>query len=142
MHDADVLVELEPENCRAVLSQHGIVLVKCWAASCGTCRELAPVYAKLADKHSQHTFATLDTMAEDELTSSLGIVHVPTLMLYRDGILLFKQAGGFDEARLEDIISQAEALDMDAVRADMEKDSAEGPNRRPTKPLSPGWRRL
>ena len=63
------------------------------------------------------------------MTSTLEIVHVPTLMLYRDGILLFKQPGNFDEARLEDVIAQAEALDMDMVRADIERERAE-----PSKP--------
>ena len=116
------LVQLTVGNYRSILTQHGIVLVDCWARSCGACKVLGPIYAKVAERHSQHTFAKLDTLAEDELTSTLDIVHVPTLLLYRDSILLFKQAGNFDEARLEDIIAQAAALDMDAVRADIESE--------------------
>ena len=121
------LEELTEAECRSILSRQGIVLVDCWALSCGACKVLGPIYAKVAERYPQHTFAKLDTLAEVELTSALEIVHVPTLMLYRDGLLLFKQPGNFDEARLEDIIAQAEALDMDAVRADMERDGPASP---------------
>ena len=120
-----VLVELGQDNCRSVLGQNGIVLVDCWASSCGACKVLGPIYAKVAERYPQHTFAKLDTLVEDELTSTLVIAHIPTLLLYRDGILLFNQAGNFDEPRLEDIISQAEALDMDMVRAEIERERSE-----------------
>jgi thioredoxin 1 len=119
------LVDLTLENYHSVLSQSGIVLVDCWASSCGACKVLGPIYRKVAEGHPNHTFAKLDTLAEEQLTSDLSVVHVPTLMLYRDGILLFKQAGNFDEARLKDIISQGEALDMDMVRAEIERERAE-----------------
>ena len=79
-----------------------------------------PIFEKAAERRPEHTFAKLDTMVEEKLTSTLGISHIPTLMLYREGVLLFKQEGNFDEARLEDIVAQAEALDMNAVRADIE----------------------
>lgn len=118
------LVQLTEANCRGILAQHGIVLVHCWASSCGACAILDPIYTDVSARFPQHTFTKLDTLTEDELTSNLGIVHVPTLMLYRDGILLFKQAGNFDEARLDDIIAQAESLDMDMVRADIEGDNS------------------
>jgi len=128
MHQSSAAVEgITEESCRSILSRSGIVLVDCWASSCGACKVLGPIYEKVAERHPQHTFAKLDTLAEVELTSALEIVHVPTLMLYRDGILLFKQPGNFDEARLEDIIAQAEALDMDAVRADMESEGPASP---------------
>ena len=120
------LVDLNSENYRSILARPGIVLVDCWASSCGACKVLGPLYLKVAENYPQHTFAKLDTLAEEELTSNLEIVHVPTLMLYQDGILLFKQAGNFDEARLSDIIGQAEALDMDLVRAEMERERSGG----------------
>jgi thioredoxin 1 len=116
------LTVLTKENCRAVLSEDGIVFVQCWSPACGACVAEGSVYAAVAGKHPQHTFAKLDTQAERELSSQLEIVHVPTLLLYRDGILLFKQAGNFDEARLEDIIAQVEGLNMDDVRAEMERE--------------------
>jgi thioredoxin 1 len=135
MNDSNaVLVELGKANYRSILAQDGVVLVDCWASSCGACKELGPIYAKVAEKKSQHTFAKLDTMSESELTSSLGVVHVPTLMLYRAGILLFKQAGNFDEDRLEDIIAQAEKLDMAVVRADIERQSSEARSRQVDRP--------
>lgn len=118
------LVSLTQENCRSVLARQTIVLVECWASHCGACAILDPIYSGIAEDYPQHTFAKLDIMAEDELTSELGIVHTPTLLLYRDGILLFKQAGNVDEDRLRDIIAQAEALDMDMVRADIEKENS------------------
>jgi len=125
-----MLVELTQENCRVTLIRDDIVLADCWASSCGACKVLGPIYAKVAEMHPQHTFAKLDTLVEDDLTSALDIVNVPTLLLYRDGILLFKQEGNFDEARLEDIIAQAEAIDMDAVRAEMEREGTEVPQPR------------
>ena len=98
-----MIVNLSQDNYRSILGQDGIVLVDCWASSCGACKVLGPIYAKVAESYPQHTFAKLDTLAEDELVSTLGIAHVPTLLLYQDGILLFNQAGNFDEPRLEDI---------------------------------------
>ena len=121
------LVELSQDNYRSILGQKGIVLVECWASSCGACKVLGPIYATVAERYPQHAFAKLDTLAQDELTSTLGIAHVPTLLLYRDGILLFNQAGNFDEARLDDIISQAKSLDMDMVRAEIERERSEAP---------------
>ena len=118
------LINLTKDNRRSVLAQDGIVLVECWASSCGACAILDPIFSEVAERFPQHTFAKLDIMAEDELTAELGILHTPTLLLYRDGIPLFKQAGNFDQARLEDIIAQAEALDMDMVRADIERENS------------------
>ena len=122
-----MIVKLNQDNYRSILGQDGIVLVDCWASSCGAWKILGPIYAKVAERYPQHTFAKLDTLAEDELVSTLGIAHVPTLLLYQDGILLFNQAGNFDEPRLEDIIAQAEALDMDMVRTEIERERSEAP---------------
>jgi thioredoxin 1 len=116
------LVDLNGSNVREILSQDGIVLVECWASSCGACSVLNPIFEHISDTFPQHNFAKLDTIAEDELSKSLEILHVPSLLLYRDGILLFKQAGNFDEDRLIDIINQAEALDMEMVRADLDRE--------------------
>ena len=118
-------LELTEHNCRSILERKGVVLVDCWASSCGACKIMGPIFAEAAKRYPGHTFAKLDTLAEDELTSALDVVHVPTLMLYRDGILLLKQAGNFDEARLDDIIAQVEALDMDVVRADIDSERSE-----------------
>jgi len=117
-------VDLTVDNYSSILAQEGIVLVECWASSCGACSILNPIYERVAERYPQHVFAKLDTLAEDELTSTLNIVHVPSLLLLRDGFMLFKQAGNYDEGRLEDIIVQAEALDMAMVRAEAEREAS------------------
>jgi thioredoxin 1 len=77
------------------------------------------VFRRVASKHPQHRFAQIDTDAEKELRESLGITHVPSLLVFRDGLLLFKQSGKFDEETLDNIIAQAESLDMRQVRAEL-----------------------
>lgn len=111
------LVEVTEDSFDSFISTAGIVLVDCWAPSCGACPQFGPRYAKAAAKQDQHAFGKLNTVEQAKLARALGIVHVPTLMLFRDGVLLFMKAGNYDEQRLEDIISQAEAADMQAVRA-------------------------
>ena len=73
----------------------------------------------MASRHPQHVFGKLNTQTERELVDSLGVEHIPSLLLYRDGILLFQQPGSFDQKALEDIVSQAESLDMNQVRAEI-----------------------
>jgi thioredoxin 1 len=116
-------VDLDEKNFRAVVGVEGIVLVLCWAAPCGACREFEPVYGRVADDHPDHTFARMDVLTEAELGQFFEIEHTPTLMLYRDGLLLFRKPGVFEESELRSIVAQAEALDMDVVRADMEAES-------------------
>jgi thioredoxin 1 len=104
-----------------------VVLVDCWAEWCGACREFAPVFDRVAARYPEHAFAKLDTGAEEELVSSLGISHIPTLMLFRDGVLLFKQPGYLDDEGLDDILAQAASLDMDLVRAEIAADQGQDP---------------
>ena len=120
------LVALTKDNFSDIISQDGIVMIDCWAEWCGACQSFNPIYEKVAQKYSKHTFAKLDTVSEKELVSQIGVEHIPTLLLYRDGILLFQQAGYYEEEKLEDIIQQAEKVDMDEVRAhiEAEKDQA------------------
>ncbi len=115
-------VEMNPENFDALTSKEGIVLVDCWAPWCGNCDQFAKLFRKVAARHSAHIFATLNTDEQEEIRSSLGIQHVPCLLVYRDGILLLNQPGNYDEATLDDIIAQAEDLDMDVVRAEMNRE--------------------
>jgi thioredoxin 1 len=113
--------ELNQANFLEVVPQPGVVLVDCWAEWCGACRQFAPVFERVAEDYPQHTFATVDASEEAELIKQLGIEHIPALLLYRDGLLLFKQPGYYEEYVLRDIISQAESLNMDLVRADMDR---------------------
>ena len=124
-----MITELSSVDFEQATDTPGILLVDCQAAWCGSCGGFADVFRRVATKHSQHRFAQIDTDAEKELREALGIKHVPSLLLYRDGVLLFKQAGKFDEETLDHIIAQAESVDMGQVRAQLaaEKEK-DGPN--------------
>lgn len=112
-----VIVDLGTENYSSTVSAEGITLIDCWASWCGACADFDPVYRRAAERHPEHTFAKLDTQSEKKLVKELGIEHIPSLLLYRDGILLFRQPGYYSEEQLEDIVQQAESLDMKEVRA-------------------------
>ena len=97
-------------------------LIDCWAAWCQGCSEFTPVFEAASERHPTATFATLDTGSESELTSKLSVKHIPTLILFRDGILLLRQPGYVPAEGLDEIIDKAQSLDMDHVRAEMEKE--------------------
>lgn len=109
-------VDLTADTFQATVDAEGIVLVDCWASWCAPCRMFAPVFLKASEKHPDITFAKLDTEAEPMLSRRLQISAIPTLMIYRDGVLLFADAGALPGPALEDLIGQARALDMDEVR--------------------------
>jgi thioredoxin 1 len=113
------IITLYKGNFEGAVSGDGIVLVDCWAQWCGACKTFRPVYERVAAKHPGITFGSLNTGAEKSLVSKLGIEHIPTLLLYRDGILLFQQPGYYGEEEMEDILQQAESLDMDLVRSEI-----------------------
>jgi thioredoxin 1 len=119
------IIELNSDDFESTVSRKGIVLVDCWAGWCEACKTFAPIYEQVASRHPEHIFGKLDSQAERALVSSLGVKHIPSLLLYRDGFLLFQQPGYFDEETLEDIVSQAESVDMDAVRAHVASEQAE-----------------
>jgi thioredoxin len=109
----------------AIVAEDSLVLVDFWAEWCGPCRQFGPIFDRVSDKHPDITFAKVDTEKEQELSAMAGIKSIPTLMMFRDGILLFNQAGAAPESALEDIIAQARKLDMDAIRAELAATSAE-----------------
>ncbi|MFC2173154.1 thioredoxin family protein [Acidobacteriota bacterium] len=119
------IVALTESNFESIVSTSGIVLVDCWASWCGACQTFQPIYEKIAARHPAHTFGKIDTQAEKTLVTELGVEHIPTLLLYRDGILLFKQPGYYEEEEMDGIVRQAESIDMAAVRAQMESDKSE-----------------
>jgi thioredoxin len=103
----------------AIVADNTFVLVDFWAEWCGPCRQFGPIYERVSDKHPDITFAKVDTDKEQELSAMAGIKSIPTLMMFRDGVLLFNQAGAAPESALEDIIAQARALNMDAIRKEL-----------------------
>jgi thioredoxin len=92
-----------------------IVLVDWWTSWCGPCRAFAPVFEAAAEQHDDIVFAKVDTEAEQNLAGTAGIMSIPTLMIFREGVLVFSQPGALPAAALEDLIGQVRALDMDEV---------------------------
>jgi thioredoxin 1 len=115
-------ITLDQTNFDQQVLGEGIVLIDCWAPWCQGCGEFEPVFESAAQRHSTHTFAKVNTQNESELTKKLGVKHIPTLILFRDGILLLRQPGYVPAEGLDEIIEKAEGLDMDHVRSEMEKE--------------------
>ena len=102
------------------------MLVDFWAAWCGPCRQFAPVFEKAAgDAHRDLVFAKVDTEAQQELAGAFGILSIPTLMIFRENVVVFSQPGALPEAALEDLIGQVRALDMEEVHASVAEHNAE-----------------
>ena len=118
-------VELTRDTFESTVLDGDIVLVDFWAGWCGPCLAFAPVYDAAAEKHTDITFAKVDTEAEQALSAAMNIRSIPTLMAFRDGIGVFAQAGALPGHVLEDLISQIRALDMDEVRSKITAAQAE-----------------
>jgi thioredoxin 1 len=97
--------------------QDGIVLIDFWAAWCGPCRQFAPVFERVSEKHADAVFAKVDTEDQQALAQKYGVSAIPTLVIYRDGIPVFGQAGAVPEPMLENLLTQVRELDMTEIRA-------------------------
>jgi thioredoxin 1 len=113
-------VTLTAENFEKTVLEGGTVLVDFWADWCGPCKRFAPVYEAASEEHADITFGKVDTEAEQALAAAANITSIPTLMAFRDGILVFAQPGALPAPMLADVINQVQALDMDEVRRQVE----------------------
>ena len=119
-------VDLTTDDFEKTIMDGGTVLIDFWAGWCGPCRIFAPTYEAVSEAHDDVVFAKVDTEAEQQLAGQLGIQSIPTLMAFRDGILLYREAGALPQAALEDLVGQVKALNMDDVRRQIEEQRTEG----------------
>jgi thioredoxin len=125
------VVAIGAQDFQQVVEKGGIVLIDWWAPWCGPCRAFAPTYEKVAEANPDVTFAKVNTEEERDLAGAFQIRSIPTLMIFRDKVLLFAQAGALPQAALEEVLKKARELDMEMVRAEIAKREAE---QRPQQP--------
>ena len=120
-------IELTKDTFEETVTQPGITLVDWWAEWCGPCKQFGPVFQAASEEHEDVRFGKIDTEDQQELAAAAAITSIPTLMAFRDGILVFSQPGALPAPALEQVIKAVQDLDMDEVRAEVAKQQAGSP---------------
>ena len=124
--DAMPILELTSDNFAKSIDNRPFAIIDFWAPWCAPCRAFAPVFAAAAARHPDALFAKVNTEDQQEIAAQFGIRSIPTLMIFRDNIIVFTDAGALGAAALEQVLTAAKALDMDAVRRSVEAQDAAG----------------
>lgn len=119
-------VEVTMENFRELIDDNGTVIVDFWAPWCAPCRSFAPTFEAASEQHSDMVFAKVNTEEQQQLAGSFNIRSIPTLMVFRDQIIIYSEAGALPGPAFDQLISQVRALDMDKVRAEIAAEQASG----------------
>lgn len=116
--------EITKDNVEEILGKDGTVIIDFWASWCAPCKTFAPVFDSAASRHESVVWGKVDTQAQQELAQAFGVEAIPTVMVFRDGILLFEQAGIIPAKGLDDLVDQVSKLDMDDVKKKVEEQKA------------------
>lgn len=114
-------IDLTQETFQETIESNDIVLVDWWADWCGPCKMFAPVYDEVSDQHTDVVFGKIDTEAQQELAAAAGISSIPTLMAFRENVLVFSQPGAINQQQLGQLIEQVRGLDMEEVHQQVEE---------------------
>ena len=118
-------IALTSENFNETINSDKIVLVDFWANWCSPCRQFGPIFEAASERHEEVVFAKVDTDANQDIAAALEIATIPTLMIFREGVLIFRNSGAIPGAAIDDLVSQAQALNMEEVHAEVAKQEAQ-----------------